>query len=188
MMILGIDPGLQRTGFGVLEIQRGKLRYAASGVIRTDPKKSLAERVGTIARTIDELVRETAPDCAAVEIVFVNANPQSTLLLGQARGAALAALFNAGLAVHEYTALQVKKATVGTGRASKVQVQQMVIRLLGLDASPQADAADALACAIAHGHSSTALAALGVATAGTAAPRHAALAGLKLRRGRWVAA
>lgn len=150
--ILGIDPGLQRTGFGVID-QRGQaLDYVASGVIRTDASRTLAERLHTIAAGIAEVTRETRPDCAVVEIVFVNVNPQSTLLLGQARGAAIAGLFGAGLPVHEYTALQIKQATVGTGRAAKAQVQAMVKHLLRLPATPQADAADALACAITHAH------------------------------------
>jgi len=150
--ILGIDPGLQRTGFGVIDRDGPRLSYVASGVIRTDTKAPLAERLGVLVRGIQEIATDTKPDCAVVEIVFVNVNPQSTLLLGQARGAALAALVLAGLPVHEYTALQVKKATVGTGHARKEQVQDMVVRLLTLSGVPQADAADALACAITHAH------------------------------------
>jgi len=150
--ILGIDPGLQRTGFGVIDQNGQALNYVSSGVIRTDASGSLAERIRTIVDGVDAIARSTQPDCAVVEIVFVNVNPQSTLLLGQARGAAIAALVSRDLTVHEYTALQVKKSTVGTGRASKEQVQDMVKRLLRLPAAPQADAADALACAITHAH------------------------------------
>ncbi len=151
--ILGIDPGLQRTGFGVVDHHAGRLQYVTSGVIRTQPEHTLAQRIDTIVQGIAEVAREAQPDCAAVEIVFVNVNPQSTLLLGQARGAALAALMLFKLPVHEYTALQVKQATVGYGKAKKEQVQEMVMRLLHLPSVPQADAADALACAMTHAHS-----------------------------------
>lgn len=153
MRILGIDPGLQRTGFGVIDQQGAQLRYVTSGVIRTKPADSLALRIGTLVEGISSVSRTASPDCAAVELVFVNVNPKSTLLLGQARGAALAALYLAKLPVHEYTALQVKQATVGHGKAKKEQVQDMVMRLLHLSSAPQADAADALACAITHAHS-----------------------------------
>ena len=107
-----------------------------------------------------EVVQRYTPDCATVEIVFVNVNPQSTLLLGQARGAALAALVSAGLPVAEYTALQMKKAIVGHGLASKAQVQAMVQRLLALPGLPGKDAADALGLAIAHAHAASSLAVL----------------------------
>ena len=111
-----------------------------------------------------ELVEQYRPDQSAIEIVFVNVNPQSTLLLGQARGAAISALVHAGLPVAEYTALQTKQAVVGHGKAAKDQVQAMVIRLLNLPGAPTADAADALACAIAHAHGGQGLGAM--ATAG----------------------
>ena len=152
MRILGIDPGLRCTGFGVIEKHGNRLLYVSSGVIRPDTKGSLAERISSIVQGIAQVAQENQPDCAAVEIVFVNVNPKSTLLLGQARGAALAALVLAKLPVHEYTALQVKQATVGYGKAKKEQVQHMVQRLLNLPAAPQPDAADALACAITHAH------------------------------------
>ncbi|WP_028312294.1 crossover junction endodeoxyribonuclease RuvC [Derxia gummosa] len=179
--ILGIDPGLQRTGFGVIDRHGARLSYVASGVIRTDVKQPLAERLGTLVRGIQEIAGDTRPDCAAVEIVFVNVNPQSTLLLGQARGAALAALVLAGLPVHEYTALQVKKATVGTGHARKQQVQDMVVRLLTLSGTPQADAADALACAITHAHAGH-----GMGAAAQAVGMTAQSGRVKFRRGRVV--
>jgi crossover junction endodeoxyribonuclease RuvC len=150
--ILGVDPGLRVTGFGVIEKSGNALSYLASGCIRTDGKASLPTRLGTIHAGLTELVARYRPDQAVVEIVFVNANPQSTLLLGQARGAAIAALVAGGVDVAEYTALQVKQAVVGNGHADKVQVQHMVRRLLALGGEPQADAADALACAIAHAH------------------------------------
>ena len=150
--ILGIDPGLRSTGFGVIDKAGGRLAYVASGCIKSDAEESLPHRIKTIIEGIAEIVATYRPEQAAVEIVFVNVNPQSTLLLGQARGAAIAALVTADLPVAEYTALQVKQAVVGHGKAAKEQVQAMVARLLGLPGSPSADAADALACAIAHAH------------------------------------
>jgi len=151
--ILGIDPGLQRTGFGLIDQDGARLRYVSSGIIKTESRAGLAQRIQTIVQGIASISQEAQPDCSAVEIVFVNVNPQSTLLLGQARGAALAALVLAQLPVHEYTALQIKQATVGYGKAKKEQVQDMVMRLLQLPSAPQSDAADALACAITHVHS-----------------------------------
>lgn len=147
--ILGIDPGLRITGFGVIERVGTQLGYVASGCIRT-PAGTLPERLGVILRGVQEVVDTYHPTEAAVEIVFVNVNPQSTLLLGQARGAAICGLVSRALPVMEYTALQVKQAVVGYGKANKEQVQHMVKRLLQLPGDPQADAADALACAIAH--------------------------------------
>ena len=150
--ILGIDPGLRITGFGVIDKVGNRLRYVTGGCIRTNDKLSLPERIATILDGIAEVIAEHKPQQAAVEKVFVNVNPQSTLLLGQARGAAISALVSAGLPVAEYTALQVKQAVVGKGKAAKEQVQHMVVRLLSLPGSPSADAADALACAICHAH------------------------------------
>lgn len=150
--ILGIDPGLRITGFGLIEKVGNKLAYVSSGCIKTDAKASLPARLGTIYAGLRELVATHKPDQAAIEIVFVNVNPQSTLLLGQARGAAITALVAGGMEVAEYTALQVKQAVVGNGHADKTQVQHMVRRLLSLPGDPSADAADALACAIAHAH------------------------------------
>jgi crossover junction endodeoxyribonuclease RuvC len=160
LRILGIDPGLRITGFGVIEKSGNKLAYIASGGIKTDAQASLPTRLGTIHAGIVELLAQYQPDQSAVEIVFVNVNPQSTLLLGQARGAAIAALVAGGLEVAEYTALQVKQAVVGNGHADKTQVQHMVCRLLTLNKSPSADAADALACAIAHAHGGQGMGAL----------------------------
>ena len=142
MIILGIDPGLRTTGFGLIEKQGNKLRYVASGTIKTVSDGALPERLKIILNGIAEIVRTYRPDCAAVEKVFVNVNPQSTLLLGQARGAAITALVGADLAVAEYTALQVKQAVVGHGKAAKEQVQDMVARLLLLPGLPGTDAAD----------------------------------------------
>lgn len=158
--ILGIDPGLRITGFGVIDKLGQQLTYVSSGCIKTDDKTSLPERLGVLFRGIQEIVAAHQPDQAAVEKVFVNVNPQSTLLLGQARGAGITALVAAGLPVAEYTALQVKQAVVGHGKAAKEQVQHMVCRLLSLTGSPSADAADALACAIAHAHGGQGLGAL----------------------------
>ena len=149
--ILGIDPGLNRTGYGVIEVGAGALRCIDCGVIRV-PAAELPERLQTILRELAQVIRRSAPHEASVERVFVNVNPHSTLLLGQARGAAICAAVDAGLHVHEYTALQVKQATAGYGRADKIQMQKMVQRLLGLEHAPPSDAADALACAICHAH------------------------------------
>jgi len=150
--ILGVDPGLRITGFGVIDKAGTQLSYVASGCIRTDASASLPTRLGTLYAGLRELVATHRPDQAVVEIVFVNVNPQSTLLLGQARGAAITALVADRLEVAEYTALQVKQAVVGNGHADKAQVQHMVRRLLALPGEPSPDAADALACAIAHAH------------------------------------
>ena len=150
--ILGIDPGLRVTGFGVIEKAGARLTYVASGCIRTDGEASLPERLGTIHAGVRELVAQYRPDQSVIEIVFVNVNPQSTLLLGQARGAAITGLVSGGVEVAEYTALQVKQAVVGNGKAAKVQVQHMIRRLLALPGDPSPDAADALACAVAHAH------------------------------------
>ena len=155
--ILGIDPGLRMTGFGVIEMQGQKLRYVASGCIKSDGNQRLPERLHTLYAGITEIIGTYKPDIAAVEQVFSNVNPQSTLLLGQARGAAITALVAQGLPVSEYTALQVKQAVVGHGKAAKQQVAHMVMRLLTLQGEPGSDAADALACAICHAHGSQGL-------------------------------
>jgi crossover junction endodeoxyribonuclease RuvC len=179
MKILGIDPGLRTTGFGVIHKQGNKLSYVASGTIKT-PDADLPQRLKTILGSVSEIIRTYAPDCAAVEKVFVNVNPQSTLLLGQARGAAICALVSADLAVAEYTALQIKQAVVGHGKAQKQQVQDMVQRLLSLSGMPSTDAADALGVAICHAHSGEAL-----ATLGGLAPA-LVKKGLRVRRGRLI--
>jgi len=166
MRILGIDPGLQRTGFGVVDADGPRLRYVASGTISTleAPRGDLPARLKLIFDGVQEVVRGYTPDCACAEIVFVNVNPQSTLLLGQARGAALAALVAGGLPVAEYTALQLKKSVVGHGLANKKQVQEMVRRLLALPGLPGPDAADALGLAITHAHAGASLATLAGST------------------------
>ena len=154
MRVLGIDPGLQRTGFGVVDIEGARLAYVASGTISTleVARGNLPARLKVIFDGVAEVKRRYQPQAASVEIVFVNVNPQSTLLLGQARGAALAALVSDDMPVAEYTALQMKKAIVGHGLASKAQVQEMVMRLLQLPGLPGKDAADALGLAITHAH------------------------------------
>ncbi|WP_019139549.1 crossover junction endodeoxyribonuclease RuvC [Noviherbaspirillum massiliense] len=179
MKILGIDPGLRTTGFGVIHKQGNKLSYIASGTIKT-PDADLPQRLKVILSGVSEIIRTYAPDCAAIEKVFVNVNPQSTLLLGQARGAAICALVNADLMVAEYTALQIKQAVVGHGKAQKQQVQDMVQRLLLLPGVPGPDAADALGVAICHAHGGEIL-----DTLGGLAPA-LAKKGLRVRRGRLV--
>lgn len=194
MRILGIDPGLNTTGYGVVEMVGQKLHYQASGAIRI-PKGTLPERIRTLFEGVREVASQARADVAVVEIVFVNVNPQSTLLLGQARGAAIAALGAAGLPVVEYTALQLKKSVVGYGRASKVQMQEMVMRLLGLPGQPGPDAADALGLAICHAHAQRGLATLRRASSGASgSPADVAsgklsaaqLHGMRVRRGRLV--
>jgi crossover junction endodeoxyribonuclease RuvC len=159
MRILGIDPGLQTTGFGVIDVDGAHLRYVASGTIRTTQLAlgDLPGRLKTLYDGIREVTQRYQPEMASVEIVFVNVNPQSTLLLGQARGACITALVSHELPVAEYTALQMKKAVVGTGRAAKSQVQDTVRRLLQLPGLPGTDAADALGLAITHAHAGQAL-------------------------------
>jgi crossover junction endodeoxyribonuclease RuvC len=170
--ILGIDPGLRITGFGVIDKVGQKLSYVASGCIKT-PAGELPPRLKVILDSLAEVIAAYQPQQVAVEKVFVNVNPQSTLLLGQARGAAICAAVLAGLPVAEYTALQVKQAVVGNGHADKEQVQDMVQRLLALSGKPGADAADALACAICHAHGGMGLGAL-------------ATKGFRVRQGRLV--
>lgn len=179
MKILGIDPGLRTTGFGIIEKQGNKLGYIASGTIKT-PDADLPQRLKTILAGVSEIIRTYSPDCAAIEKVFVNVNPQSTLLLGQARGAAICALVHADLMVAEYTALQIKKAVVGHGQAQKQQMQDMVQRLLLLSGVPGKDAADALGVAICHAHSGEALSALGMVAPALAKK------GLRVKRGRLI--
>jgi crossover junction endodeoxyribonuclease RuvC len=162
MRILGIDPGLRTTGFGVVDVDGSALTYVASGTISTTKieKDLLPARLKVLFDGIREVVARYQPDAASVEIVFVNVNPQSTLLLGQARGAAITALVSNDLPVAEYTALQMKQAVVGYGRADKNQVQEMVRRLLNLPGLPGSDAADALGLAITHAHAANSIARL----------------------------
>jgi crossover junction endodeoxyribonuclease RuvC len=160
------------TGFGVIDKLGQQLVYVASGCIRT-PAGELPQRLKSIIDGLGEVIAAYSPEQVAVEKVFVNVNPQSTLLLGQARGAAICAAILKNLPVAEYTALQVKQAVVGNGHAAKEQVQDMVRRLLKLEGDPQADAADALACAICHAHGGQGLGKL-------------ATAGFRMKNGRLV--
>lgn len=153
MRILGIDPGLRHTGFGVIEIVNNKPTYVTSGVISTNANESLSFRIKDIVTGINEIIKNTQPTIASIEKVFVNVNPQSTLLLGQARGAAISALVINNLEVSEYTALQVKQAIVGYGHAEKEQISKMVKYSLNLSGKMRTDAADALAVALTHFYS-----------------------------------
>jgi len=149
--ILGVDPGLRVTGFGIIEKSGSKLLYVTSGCVRSGAG-DLSARLKTILDGLAEVIATNQPHEVAIEKVFVNVNPQSTLALGQARGTAICAAVLAGLPVAEYTALQVKQSVVGKGHAAKGQVQHMIRRLLVLPGDPSPDAADALACAICHAH------------------------------------
>jgi crossover junction endodeoxyribonuclease RuvC len=151
LRILGLDPGLRVTGYGVIEKVGSTLTYVTCGCIKS-PDGELPDRLKNILNSVQEVISRYGPGEVAVEKVFVNVNPQSTLLLGQARGAAICAAVSQNLPVSEYTALQVKQAVVGNGHAKKEQVQEMVKRLLKLSGYPSPDAADALACAICHAH------------------------------------
>lgn len=179
MKILGIDPGLRVTGFGVIQQEGQRLHYVASGTIRI-PDGDLPSRLKVILESVGEVVQTYRPDCAAIEKVFSNVNPQSTLLLGQARGAAICGLVTHDLLVTEYTALQVKKAVVGQGKAQKAQVQAMVQRLLQLSGLPGTDAADALGVAICHAHSGATMTSLAAFSPALARK------GLRTRGGRLV--
>jgi crossover junction endodeoxyribonuclease RuvC len=152
MLILGFDPGLGCTGWGVIRTEGSRLAHVADGQVRTDATMPLARRLHLLHGALVEIVRTHRPDGAAVEEVLGNANPQSTLKLGQARGMALLAAAQGGLVVGEYHPVTVKKAVVGTGGAAKTQVQAMVARLLPGARPSGADAADALAVAICHAH------------------------------------
>lgn len=150
--MLGLDPGLGTTGWGLIEAQGNRLVHVANGQIRTDRSLSLSHRLVALADELEQIIAERRPVAAAVEEVFVNINPQSTLKLGQARGVALMCAARAGIDVGEYSATVVKKAVVGTGGAQKAQVHAMVSRLLPGVKITGADAADALAVAITHAH------------------------------------
>jgi len=172
--ILGIDPGLRVTGFGIIDRAGANLQYVTSGRVRAPDVGSLPERIAVILAALVEVIAVHRPQQVAIEKVFVSVNPESTLALGQARGTAICAAVAARLPVAEYTALQVKQAVVGTGHARKEQVQEMVRRLLRLPGAPGPDAADALACAICHAHGGQGLGAI-------------ATAGFRVRHGRIVA-
>jgi len=150
--ILGLDPGLGTTGWGLIEAQGNRLSHIANGELKTSPSAPLPERLARLADQLEALIAEHRPEGAAVEEVFVNKNPQSTLKLGQARGVAIMLAARAGINVGEYAARLVKKAVVGSGSAEKVQVHAMVARLLPGVTIAGPDAADALAVAITHAH------------------------------------
>ena len=152
LKVLGLDPGLGTTGWGLIDAQGNRLGHIANGQIKTDPLTPLPQRLARLADQLEALFAEHHPDAAAVEEVFINKNPQSTLKLGQARGVALMCAARAGLAVGEYAPALVKKAVVGTGGADKVQIHAMIARLLPGAKIAGPDAADALAVAITHAH------------------------------------
>ncbi len=173
MRIIGIDPGSRATGFGIVEGVPSRLVHVAHGVVRTSTAAPLPERLAEIHAAVSDVVSEYAPEAAVVERVFVAANPRSAVVLGEARGAALAALAGAGLPVDEISAREVKQAVTGTGAAGKADVQAMVARLLGLASMPPSDAADALAVAICRARAGR-LAGLGVLARGRRRPRRLA--------------
>ena len=152
MKILGLDPGLGTTGWGLIEAEGNRLAHVANGQIKTSPSLPLPQRLAILADQLEALIGKSSPGAAAVEEVFVNKNPQSTLKLGQARGVALMCAARAGIEVGEYSPALVKKAVVGTGGAEKAQVHAMVSRLLPGVKIAGPDAADALAVAITHAH------------------------------------
>ena len=154
MKILGIDPGLRVTGYGVINVNIDKIDYEASGTIKTSTKElNLPDRLKVIIDGLNDIISQYKPSSVSIEKVFVNTNPQSTLMLGQARGAALSISVINKLLIHEYTALQIKKSVVGNGHADKLQVQSMVQKILNLPSLASEDSSDALAAAICHAHS-----------------------------------
>ncbi|MFT5277609.1 MAG: crossover junction endodeoxyribonuclease RuvC [Glaciecola sp.] len=155
-IILGIDPGSRITGYGVIKVTGGKASYLGSGCIRLTHDE-LSIRLKRIFDSVSEIITQFAPTEFAIEQVFMAKNPDSALKLGQARGAAIVAATNFDLPVAEYSARQIKQSVVGTGAADKAQVQHMVKNLLRLNATPQADAADALAVALCHIHTNQSL-------------------------------
>jgi len=152
MRILGLDPGLRHTGWGIVDVSGNRLRHVAHGAVNSDDKAELPDRIVALYEGLVGIIGEYAPDEAAVEETFVNKNPSSTLKLGLARGVVVLAPAKAGLRVAEYGANHIKKSVVGAGHADKVQVQAMVRMLLGGVTLASADAADALAVAICHAH------------------------------------
>ncbi len=156
MRLLGLDPGLKATGWGIVETHGNRLIFIASGTVRSAADQSLATRLSAIYTGLLTVINTYKPDEAAVEETFLNRNPGSTLKLGQARGVVLLAPAQAGLSVSEYAATTIKKTVVGTGHADKIQVQSMVSRLLPGSLAESPDAADALAIAICHAHYSSA--------------------------------
>jgi crossover junction endodeoxyribonuclease RuvC len=154
--ILGIDPGSRITGFGIIEREGNRVTYVESGCIRAGDG-NFAGRLKTIFDGLRDIVTIYTPDQVAIEQVFMHRNPDSALKLGQARGAAICAVMSMGLNISEYTPSEIKQATVGKGNAAKEQVQHMVTAMLKLPGTPQADAADALAVALCHNHTTQTL-------------------------------
>ena len=186
MRIFGIDPGSIRTGYGCVETDGTRHRLVLCGAIRTPARQALPPRLQVIHRELRRLIDEAAPDCVVVENLFHAKHARSALILGHARGVAVLAAVESGLPVLEYTPAEIKQAVVGYGRAEKVQMQQMVKLLLGLDALPTPyDAADALAVAICHAHASgagTTVKASGRAPRQLRSWRHARVADLGRRQ------
>ncbi len=174
MRILGVDPGSNATGYGVVERSGDRLVHVAHGTLRPLRGAPLATRLYHLHDALSHLVAEHRPDAAAIEQVFVAASPRAALILGHARGVALSAVAAGGVSISEYSASQIKQAVTGNGRAAKQQVRMMVRRLLDLDRLPASDAADALAAAIRHAHGSR-LEALGVRAGRPRRPRRHAL-------------
>ena len=152
MIILGIDPGLQKTGWGIISSEGNALQYIASGLIKTNTKNSMAERLAHLHHGLIAVIDEHSPHEAAIEETFVNQNPASALKLGQARGVLLTVPALKGLSVEEYSANKVKKSVVGSGHAAKQQIGMMVKTLLPACGTITEDEADALAVAITHAH------------------------------------
>lgn len=181
--ILGVDPGSSVTGFGVVERCGGRVRHVAHGTLRTARGASLAERLAAIQAGLAGAIATHRPEVAVIERVFAGRSARSALVLGHARGVALAAAATAGLTVWEYTAPEIKLAVAGSGAAPKRQVQAMVARLLALDANPAFDAADALAAALCHAHRGP-LAALAATGWGRGRPKQRSAGRLVVRRAR----
>lgn len=152
MRIIGLDPGLEHTGWGVIDYDHGRLVFVAAGVIDTKPKDPIAQRLAVIDRALDDIINQHKPLQASVEETFVNTNSASSLKLSHARGVALCVPARLGLEVFEYATNTIKKTVVGKGHADKTQIQHMIRVLLPLAADLKADAADALAAAICHAH------------------------------------
>ncbi len=150
LRVLGVDPGSQATGYGVIDRVGSELHWVAHGVLRPTRSAALAPRLASLTEALAAVIAQYAPDVASVEDVFVAASPRAALVLGQARGAALVALGTAAIPLVAYAPARIKQAVAGSGRAPKDQMQRMVKRMLGLASAPAADAADALAAAICH--------------------------------------
>jgi crossover junction endodeoxyribonuclease RuvC len=150
--ILGIDPGTQVMGYGLIDVMPTKCTFVDCGFIMTKPKEAMSQRLKTLFLGVEEIVRQFSPDEFAIEDVFMNKDPRATIKLGQARGVAICAAALANLPVSDYSPRLVKKSVVGYGAADKLQMQQMIKILLKLPEAPQSDSADALAVALHHGH------------------------------------